>query len=230
MPLPKFRVSRRKDRRPEYLNAHDETWVEQQKASGGDSSFRRSFGRVIALCILLLVLVVAAITTAIIGSSNASGRNTIGAADTYAVSAQTQSEMRSTANDFITGMILYSSCSDKQTAEDGRQLALSTMAAGTESYNLISDMSSAGSGPLSPDDISVVVGGLTMSSGTRAYAGTYVYEGRGGAADVSAKDDAHPDGQLIDKGYSFRLSFSQVYDANGENPAWKITRAQINHS
>lgn len=230
MPLPKFRVSRHRDNRPEYLNSHDETWVEQQKANGGDASFRRSFGRVIALCILLVVLVAAAITTAIIGSTSAAGRNSIGAADTYAVSAQTQSEMRSTASNFITGMILYSYCSDEDTAEQGRQLALSTMASGTESYNLVSNLSAAGTGPLSPDDISVVVGGITMSSGTRAYAGTYVYEGRGGAADVSAKDEEHPDGTLIDRGYSFKLSFSQVYDENGENPAWKITRAQINRS
>lgn len=225
--MPKIRLRRRQSNsHPEYMNEHDLSWVERQREQNG-GQFRKSLVRVIGLCVVLVVLLILALTTTLFGRSSASGNVNISAADTYAVSGQTQKEMQATAQDFITGMILFSYCSDQDVAEQGKEAAMACLATGSDTYDLIDAMQFAGEGAVGPDDISVVVGGLGITSGTRSYEGTYVIEGRGSAADLSKKDDDHPDGTLVDRGYYFTLSFSQVTDENGENPVWRITNAQI---
>lgn len=222
----KIRLPKRETgRQPQYMNAREETWVDAQKERGGKDRFRRTLIRVIALCVVLLVIIITAFVTSA-NSGQSAGNNQITAADTYAVSSQTQSEMKGTTEDFIYGMLLLSYCNDRDVAQEGKDRALATMAVGSQSYELIEAME-PGQGSVSPDDLEVVIGGLSMSSGTRAYAGSYTYEGRGGVADKSNTDEEHPDGILVDKGYSFTVSFSQVSDENGDNPAWKISYARI---
>lgn len=210
------------------MNAREETWVDVNRARGGAQRFRRTFYRVIGLCVVLLIIIITAFVTAA-NSNQTVVSNQITAADTYAISSETQSEMRSTTEDFIYGMLLLSYCSDETVAQEGKDRALATMAVGSQSYDLVSAMT-PGMGTVDPEDLEVVIGGLSMSSGTRAYAGSYSYEGRGGVANKNITDEDHPDGTLVDKGYSFSVSFSQVPDENGDNPAWKISRAQINRA
>lgn len=221
---------RSNENQPEYLNnSRDRTWVTDNLERGGRERFQRTFARVIGLCIALLIIIIMAIVSATTKNSGATVSNQITAAETYAVSADTQNQMRSTTEDFIYGMLLLSYCSDEGVAQEGKDLALSTMAMGSQSYDLVSAMT-PGEGTVSPDDLEVVIGGLSMSSGTRAYAGSYSWEGRGGVANKNETDDEHPDGTLVDKGYAFSVSFSQVTDENGDNPAWKISYARISRA
>lgn len=226
----KIRLQRQRgnERQPEYLNSRDETWADVDKRRGGRARFMRTFGRIIVLCIFLLIIIIMAIISATTKNTT-QVTNQISAADTYAVSAETQSQMKSTTEDFIYGMLLLSYCNDRDVAQEGKDRALATMAVGSQSYDLISAME-PGEGSVSPDDLEVVIGGISMSSGTRAYAGSYSYEGRGGVANKNDTDEEHPDGILVDSGYAFNVSFSQVTDENGENPTWKISYARISHA
>jgi len=210
------------------MNAREQTWVDVQRARGGEARFRRTFARVIGLCVVLLIIIITAFVTAANGGQT-TATNQITAADTYAVSSDTQAEMRSTTEDFIYGMLLLSYCNDEKIAQEGKDRALATMAMGSQSYDLVSAMT-PGEGTVSPDDLEVVIAGLSMSSGTRAYAGSYSYEGRGGVANKNNTDEDHPDGILVDKGYVFNVSFSQVTDENGDNPSWKISYAKISRA
>lgn len=223
--MPQIRVPRKRDdaARSIYVDDHDETYAERMRERG-KADFERTLGRLIGLGIVILVLVIFAIVSAM--SSSSSGTRQISAADTYAVSAQAQAEMKDTMEDFITGIILLSYSSDEAAASEGKALALSTMAQGTDSYSLVSAMGWEG-GMLPPESLGVVIGGISMDSGTRAYAGTYTYTGRGGAADLSATDEENPDGQLVDRGLSFTVSFRQVTDQDGRDPKWKISYARI---
>lgn len=227
----KIRLPRQRDNeaQPEYLNnSRERTWVDDNRARGGAARFRRTFIRIIGLMIALLVIIIMAIVSSTTGG-NAQVSNQITAAETYAVSSDTQNQMRATTEDFIYGMLLLSYCNDEQVAQEGKDRALATMAVGSQSYELVEAMT-PGEGSISPDDLEVVIGGLSMSSGTRAYAGSYSWEGRGGVADKSQTDDEHPDGTLVDKGYAFSVSFSQVTDENGDNPSWKISYARISRA
>lgn len=226
----KIRLPRQRgnERQPEYLNARDETWLDQDKRRGGQARFRRAFGRIIVLCVILLIIIIMAIVSATTkGSTTVTNQQTAG--ETYAISTETQNQLRSTTEDFIYGMLLLSYCSDKNVAQEGKDMALSTMALGCQSYDLVSAME-PGEGKVKPDDLEVVIGGIGLEDGTRAYQGSYTYEGRGGVANKNKTDDDHPDGTLVDNGYSFKVSFSQVTDENGENPIWKISYAKISRA
>lgn len=226
----KIRLPRQRgnERQPEYLNSRDETWADIDKKRGGNTRFMRTFGRIIVLCIVLLIIIIMAIVSATTKGTTAVS-NQISASETFAVSSETQSQMKSTTEDFIYGMLLLSYCSDKDVAQEGKDIALSTMAMGSQSYDLVSAME-PGEGSVSPDDLEVVIGGISMSSGTRAYAGAYSYEGRGGVANKNDTDDEHPDGILVDRGYAFNVSFTQVTDENGDNPMWRISYAKISRA
>lgn len=227
----KIRLPRQRsnENQPEYLNnSRDRTWVDDNRARGGATRFRRTFARVIGLCVLLLIIIIMAIVSATTGG-NTQVSNQITAAETYAISSDTQSQMRSTTENFIYGMLLLSYCSDADVAQEGKDMALAAMAQGSQSYELVSAMT-PGEGTVDPDDLEVVIGGISMSSGTRAYAGSYSWDGRGGVANKNQTDDEHPDGTLVDRGYSFNVSFSQVTDENGENPAWRISYARISRA
>ena len=221
-----IRIKRRKQdadassRHKNYMGGVERTWIDDEREENG-SDMRKTFWRIIILSVIILVILITSIVAANITSPE-SQNQTITASDTFAVSQREQNQMINTSQTFARAMLTYAYCNDPVKAEEARQVALSFLANNTKSYEEISALD--GNIPLiAYENLAAVVTDPIMTNGSQSYAGSYVYELDGAAADTSITSSSSPDGTFVDKGYHFIIKFELVSDeSTGEN-VWVIS-------
>jgi hypothetical protein len=128
--------------------------------------------------------------------------------------------MEQTARDFATALVSSVYLNDKDTAQQMRSLALTSMASGTSSYTSVAGLP-VGTGNISRDDMYVNVQDLKMTDGSQSYAGTYVYTLTAQAGDKSKQT-------YEDRGYKMTLYFQKADGDNGTQ--WVISNVDINEA
>lgn len=197
---------------------HEATWQSEEYDKNG-KRVRQSVLIIVSLVLVLLVVLIASTVAGTLRS--VTGNQTVTAQDSYAVSTKEQSDMEESCRRFATGLLTSTYCSDRSTATDARNIALSEMADGTASYQLVHDMNLAG-GDLSSSDMRIEIDEPQMTQGTKAYASRYTYSFVGV---VMRKDgDSY---EYVDGGYDFSLTFSKAKDQDGKNDRWVISYAEI---
>ena len=203
----------------------ERTWADNYREDPANKSrFQRYFVAIIGVCILILALIIAAVVNTALTDGNAGQKIT--AADTFAVSQVEQQQMSDYSTKFAQGVLIYAYCNDQQTALEGKNQALSVMANNTDSYTQVESMSQV-SPTIAIDNILPVTTTPTLQTTTQAYAGEFVYEFDGAAADGSVTSTTNPDGTFADNGYHFTLTFSYVDDTNTGDKIWVISNAVV---
>ena len=207
-----------------YMGGQQKTWQDEHREENADD-VSKTFRRIIILCIILLLLVIGSFVAAALATTSQQ-EQVITASDTFAVSQREQSQMMESAQEFAKGMLIYAYCSNQDTALQGKNLALSKMATGTDAYTQVQEMD-ANDPLVAPENLVPVATEPVMDSGTQAYAGSYVYSLDGGVADSSVTDDDNPDGTFVDAGYHFELKFDLATDETTNEDVWVISDAII---
>ena len=224
----KKQTQQAKMRHPQYLAGRDRTWEDDERENGGMQQVRKSFLHIIIVCVIILVIIVITATTAIFTSSQQQ-RNGIEAADTYAVSSQQQDDMKEKAQAFVTSLMMFSYCSDEDTAMQCKNAALACMAEGTKAYDRVESMEYGG-GELPADSLRIFTTSPSMSDGSQTYAGTYMYSLDGVAVDTSTTDESNPDGTFIDSGYSFDITFQTATNDNKGEQEYMISSISLSYN
>lgn len=216
----KKQTQQAKMRHPQYLAGKDRTWEDDERESGGMQQARKSFLHIIIVCVIILVIIIITATTAFVTSSQQQV-NGIEAADTYAISSQEQNDMKEKAEAFVTGIMMFSYCSDEDVAMQCKNAALACMAKDTPAYEKVAYLEYEG-GSLPADSLRIFVTDPGMTAGTRTYAGNYQYTLTGIAVDTSQTDENNPDGTMIDAGYTLSLTFQRATDTNTASSEYVI--------
>lgn len=207
-------------RHPSYTQARNDagrTWVEKERERSGRDINRR-FVYIIGFCILLLIVAVLGFYAVSTSNNTSSQTQSVTAADTYAISSETQASMEQTCRDFTTALLASIYLDDADTAQGMRDMALSYMATGTASYSGVQNMS-VGGGNISQDELKVDITSLRMTNGGKAYSGIYEYKLHAQASDSQ---------YYADRGYNVTIQLQQATDENGGNQKWVISYVRIN--
>ena len=205
-------------------NAADRTWVEKERDKNG-KGIQRRFVYIIGFCVVLLVVIILS-AMAVTTSSSSSSQQDVSASDTYAVSSSTRSDMETKATGFATALLVSTYSSDEDAAQDARNVALSCMSNGTDSYTSVQNMA-LGKGSVPSNKLNIDVTDLHMTSGTRAYASTYTYELNAQAL----KSDDNGNKAYVDPGYKMKISFQQTSsDDDSGNTLWLISDVEISEA
>ena len=227
----RFELKFRRKKKPQSDAMRHPTYRQRTGARGADDleaekrGARRSFTHIIIVCVVVLVVLIVAATSAFL-TSQQQPTGSISASDTYAVSSTEQSAMRSIAQRFATGMMLFSYSDDEDAAFEGKNAALACMATNTSSYSAVRDMTYGG-GAMDGANLRITLSDVSMESGSQSYAGYYTYSLDAAPVDTSLVDDDNPDGTIVDAGYHFELQFGQATNSNTGENEWVIVSARI---
>lgn len=203
------------------LKGQKRNWAEERGVID-DGEVKRSFRNLLIVAAGILILLVVIAVASFAGTSGGGGKF-ITASDTFAVSSAEQTEMKQSAEYFVTGTLLSAYCSDREQANTGKELALAQMAIDTSSYKNVSGFS-VGDGEIAFDNLALDIGEAKILDGTQAYAGDYTYEITGKAIDKADGEN----GAYADNGYKYVLKFSSAQADDGtEESKWVISEATI---
>lgn len=208
---------------PRYTANTGTHWADKYREEH-NSGYRRSFiALVVVMIIIVLVLIFATINGVIDISSD---EQQISASDTFAVTSYEQQQMTDTARKFADGVLVYAYCSDESAANQGKTAALQTLAQNTSTYRNIEELEKVNP-VIAPENFVPVTTTPQLQDATRAYAGSFVYEFDGVAADSSITSEQNPNGTFADVGYHFTITFDYVEDQTTNENVWIITQAVI---
>lgn len=206
---------------PMHLAGRERDWRDDERERT-QASVNRRMVYIILVCVVILVVLIAS-TVAVVVSNPSNQDNTVSAQDTFALTSLEQQQITETAKEFATGMLVYQYCQGDDIRMQGKNTALSVMANNTASYSMIQNMD-AGFDAIPYDDFIPVIEEPVMTSGTQSYAGTYTYEFDAGAGQ---RTQENPDGEIVDKGFHFKLEFSQVQDQTTGDYTWVVSSVEI---
>lgn len=206
-----------------YTSKQGRHWQEQYREDN-EQSVRKSFVAIVVIMIaIVVILILSAVTTFVVQSNNASQ---ISAADTFAVTSYEQEQMKADAQTFADGILVFAYCSDENTALQGKMAALQKMATNSSSYSKIEQLDAVNP-VISPENFIPVTTEPILKDPTMAYAGTFTWEFSGVAADASVTSESNPDGTFADRGYNFKLTFSQATNEDTGENSWVISKVDI---
>lgn len=197
----------------------DKDWVAKERARSGQD-IRKRVAYIVGFSVLLLVVIVLAYVTALT-VSDSEQRQSVSAADTYAITNDERNTMESTCTKFATALLASTYVNDVDTARQARTAALNYMATNTSSHDGVESLP-IGQGGVAPDSLKVVVTNIKMASGGKAYSDTYVYTLHAQAVDTSQ-------GSYVDPGYDITIYFKRATDENGTS-RWMISQTEISES
>ena len=221
-----IKIKQKKKPEKQHLSYQPNTgthWSEEYRdRNKGD--FRRSFVAVMVVVVLLLILLITTIIRTAVPEEI--DNNAIDAADTFAISQMEQESMVNKAEQFAQGVLVYAYCSDSAVAEQGKTAALMNMANNTAAYKEVENLRQV-SPSVAPANFVPIITAPAMVNPTQSYADTFTYEFDGVVVDDAQKDETHPDGMFIDKGYHFEVTFTYVSDETTGEKNWVISDAKI---
>ena len=227
-----IRIRRKKQRNgrqdprnnPMYLAGREKTWRDDEREKNQTSVNRRMAYIIIVCVVILIILILSSITVFV--SDPARQDNSVSAQDSFALTSVEQQQITDSAKTFATGMLIYQYCQGDDIRMEGKNLALSVMATNTDSYTMIQNLD-AGFNAIPYDQFIPVVEDPVMTSGTQSYAGTFTYEFDAGAGQ---RTDENPNGEIVDKGFHFKLEFSQTTDEATGDSVWVVSSATISRA
>lgn len=208
---------------PRYTANTGTHWADKYREENG-GSYRKSFIALIVVMVVIVAILIFAAVNAVIDIT--SEEQQVSATDTFAVSTYEQQQMADTALKFADGVLVYAYCSDAEAARQGKVAALQTIANNTATYQKIEQLEQVNP-IIAPENFVPVTTTPQLQDATHAYAGSFVYEFDGVAADASVTSEQNPNGTFADVGYHFTITFDYVPDqATGES-TWVITQANV---